>query len=213
MKTILALLVAIFILVSGVSSNAAAQNSQLQQSILPLDCTLTEVNNGLNVNADSDCPPQPPIVDNIQSNDGRPIISGKYDAANAATFRVRFNSVWYQLGINSELTAAGNVWRLNLSNLAVPLEPGEYEIFMEMTTLEGDTLVGDGDLTIRPDDPTPDPGPGPIQPSVPGAPNTGFLAQFAKTFAVPSTIAAFIVSTILAVLLLLFVHRKTNTHE
>ena len=213
MKILFGILIAIATVVFGLSVDAHAQGSQLHQSILPLDCTLTEVNNGVGVIADSNCPPQAPIVDSIQSNDGRPIISGRYDAANSASFRVRFNSVWYVLGINPELTVVGNVWRLNLSGLAVALEPGEYEIYMEMVSLEGDTLAGDGDLTIRPDDPIPDPGPGPIEPAVPGAPNTSYFAQFLRSFAVPSTVVAFIVSVLLIVLTLFIVHRKANTRQ
>ena len=210
---LIGILVATVAVLFGFSIDAHAQGSQLHQSILPLDCTLTEVNNGVGVIADSNCPPQAPIVDSIQSNDGRPIISGRYDAANSASFRVRFNSMWYVLGINPELTAVGNVWRLNLSNLTVALEPGEYEIYMEMTSLEGDTLAGDGDLTIRPDDPVPDPGSDPITPVTPGAPNTSYFTQFLQSFAVPSTVVAFIVSVLLAVLTLFIVHRKANTRQ
>lgn len=213
MKILIGIIIAVAAVVFGLSSNAHAQNSQLHQSILPLDCTLTEVNNGVGVIADSNCPPQAPIVDNIQSNDGRPIISGKYDAANSLSFRVRFNSIWYVLGVDPELTAVGNVWRLNLSNLAVALEPGEYEIYMEMVSLEGNTLAGDGDLTIRPDDPIPDPGAGPTNPVTPIAPNTGYFAQFLRSFTVPSTVVAFIVSVVIAVLALFIVHRKANTRR
>ena len=213
MKLLIGILVSIAIVVFGLSITAHAQNSQLRQSILPLDCTLTEVNNGVGVIADSNCPPQAPIVDNIQSNDGRPIISGRYDAANSLSFRVRFNNIWYVLGVDPELTAVGNVWRLNLSNLVVALEPGEYEIYMEMVSLEGNILAGDGDLTIRPDNPIPDPGAGSTNPTTPGAPNTSYFGKFLQSFAVPSTIVAFIVSVVIIVLTLFIVHRKANSRQ
>lgn len=213
MKILIGILIAIAAVVFGLSVNAHAQGSQLRQSILPMDCTLTEVNNGLGVDADSNCPPQAPTVRSIQSNDGRPIISGRYDAANSASFRVRFNNIWYVLGVDPELTAVGNVWRLNLSDLVVALEPGEYEIYMEMVSLGGSTLAGDGDLTIRPDDPIPDPGAGPTNPVTPGAPNTSYFGKFLQSFAVPSTVVAFIVSVVIVVLTLFIVHRKANTRR
>lgn len=100
----------------------AAQQSQLQQTITGM----------------SD--PVPPTIDTIVSTSGQPIIVGTYDAVNSQSFHVCINGVCYVLGIDPELTAFGNNWILNLSNLEPPLIPGVYEITAEMIDF-GDTVL------------------------------------------------------------------------
>jgi len=170
---------------SLVAVPAQAIDYQLRQVIEPLDCTITETSNGSGTTINSDCPPQAPLVSSVQVNDGQPIIRGLFDAANAQAFRVHFLGVWYQLGVDAELTATGNVWTLNLGSLTPPLSPGSYPLLLQMTTHQDEVLEGQGVVIIPSPNPDPDP-PVPHQPTptparpgtpAPGAPATGWLRE------------------------------------
>ncbi|HEU0266602.1 MAG TPA: hypothetical protein VFQ70_03170 [Candidatus Saccharimonadaceae bacterium] len=128
---------------------ASAAPVRFKQTITPLDCTITRTSNGSGTVATSDCPPQNPTIETINENGGRPIIRGLYDAANAAGFRVFFADRWYVLGVDSELTVIGNVWTLDLSGLDTPLAPGDYDIVVEMTTINGVKLNDTGTATVK----------------------------------------------------------------
>lgn len=156
----------------------AAQTHQFEQRIEELNCTLTETHNGSGTFANLECPPQAPTIDSIHYNNGRPVIRGKFDAANNVVLRVQFLGVWYVLGVDTELTAAGNMWTLDLSGLSPPLDFGSYEVIVEMSTSGGTTLIGSREFVIVQPDPddheagTTDPRP---SAPIPGTPNTGFM--------------------------------------
>ncbi len=131
-----------------VSTAADAIDYQLRQEIKPLDCTITETSNGSGTTINSDCPPQSPLVTTVFPGGGRPIIRGLFDAANCQTFRVRLLETWYTLGLDPELTAIGNVWILDLSDLAEPLVVGEYVVYLEMITHGDDKLSATSRLVV-----------------------------------------------------------------
>ncbi len=89
-----------------------------------------------------------PGVASISENDGRPIVNGTFDALNSQQLRVSLNSVWYELGVNPELTSSGNAWTLNLSGLSTPLAPGEYDVMAQSTALNGEALDDESDTVF-----------------------------------------------------------------
>lgn len=196
MKVTLGAVAAVCMCLLFVPMSASAEKLQFRQTITPLDCTLTTLANGSGTVINTDCDPQPPQIDNVNINNGRPIITGKYDAVNSLFFRVKFNNVWYTLGApNSRLTATGNLWRLDFSNITEPFEQGSYEIILEMTTTEGDTLGGSYTVTITPPKPpAPETTIRPISnPRPPTAPNTGFIG-FLQSYAMPTIVVSAVLS-------------------
>lgn len=71
---------------------------------------------------------------------GNPVITGTYDAENSQSLRIRLNGMWYTLGVDSELTATDNTWRLDLTSLDPPLEADTYNIVVQVTTRDGSVL-------------------------------------------------------------------------
>ena len=188
----------------------SAQNVQLQQTIMPLDCTLTTLFYAGGTSANTDCDPQPPQIDNIDINKGRPIITGKYDASNSLLFRVKLNNVWYVLGQpGSRLTSNGITWKLDFSDITEPFDEGTYEIVLEMIARDGETLGSSSSIEI--DDPDTSPpvvsNPPVGSPATPSAPNTG-LIQFIRSYAAPSVLIAGIVSAVIgSVIYIVYIRR------
>lgn len=114
-------LIAAHVLVLSIPVYANSSPTQLQQLILETGSL-------------------PPTINPVVVNDGHPIITGTFDAAYTDQLRVDVNGVWYVLGVDSELTANGDDWTLDLSELNPPLAPGSYNIIVETTTIEGATL-------------------------------------------------------------------------
>lgn len=159
-----------------------ANQTQFEQTIKPLDCTLTELSNGSGTVINSDCPPQPALIDSVQTKNGRlAVIFGRYDAANIRIFKVRFNGVWYQLGVDRELTAKGNMWQLDLTTTEPPLTAGRYTVDFEELSYSGSTIMTSTVITIQPLPSQPPV----ITPVTPLPPNTG-LRAFVQSYVVPS---------------------------
>jgi len=147
-KNVFTMIITVVIAVAMVDPVSAAP-VQLKQEIAPVDCTVTKTNSGSGTTYNSDCPPEKPAIETIDENGGRPIIRGLFDHANAVSFRVYFAGRWYVLGVDSELTAAGNVWTLDLSDLDKPLPPGDYNIIIEMKTRDGTVLENTGMAIVK----------------------------------------------------------------
>lgn len=131
------------------TTTVSATSVKLHQSISPLDCTVTEINNGSGTSANSDCAPQRPVIESINVNGGRPIIRGLFDAATTLTLRVLFADKWYTLGVDPELTASGNVWTLDLSHRKSPFAPGTYQIVVQARSMDGALYTDSDQLTIK----------------------------------------------------------------
>jgi len=194
----------------------SAQNVQFQQTITPLDCTLTTLYYAGGTSTNTDCDPQPPQIDSVDINNGRPIITGKYDANNSLLFRVKFNNVWYVLGEpGSRLTSNGVLWKLDFSDLSEPFDEGTYEIVLEMIARDGETLGSSSRIEIdESDTSTPvTPTPGVVSPTTPSAPNTGFI-QFIQSHAVASVLIAGIVGSVIGfVVYIIYTHRNVGKSE
>ncbi len=136
------------------SSSALAQSqadSILEQQIMPFNCNYTTVATGRGMTHDSTCPHFSPKVEIIDSNDGRPIITGIYDAVHTLVLQIQIAEVWYTLGINAELTASGNVWVLDLSRLANRLPAGEHIISVKAEGDDGETRWAQASVVILPE--------------------------------------------------------------
>ncbi|MFQ3213864.1 MAG: gliding motility-associated-like protein, partial [Marivirga sp.] len=69
-----------------------------------------------------------PTVNEVESSDGLPIITGTWDHLNALTLLVRVNSVSYNLAANTELSAQNENWTLDLSQFSSAMLNGSYEV-------------------------------------------------------------------------------------
>jgi len=72
-----------------------------------------------------------PKISGINMNGNKPIITGAYDTILSKYFRVIFGERVYTLGIDEELAAENDIWELDLSSLAQPLDDGAYELVVE----------------------------------------------------------------------------------
>ena len=176
-----------------------AKDSQLEQQILPQDCNYTTVETGSGVVNDIDCPTFPPVVSNVDVNDGRPVIIGVYDAIHTEELKVWVNGRWYVYGVDSELTTNGNVWKIDLSQLTNPLPAGDYELIVE-TTDQGDIKQSSRTNFTVDTKKSDDGGAGEI---FPGIPNTG-VARVGIFSSLLATVAVFL-------LLFIFKRRKSNS--
>lgn len=114
---------------------ASAAQPMLTQEIKIIDCTNTATNNGLDVTTNTDCDGViSPSVNSLITDDRTPLITGAFDAATMRQMRVLFLGRWYVLGQDGELTVSGNQWRLDLSHLLPPLQPGAYNVTVEVIT-------------------------------------------------------------------------------
>jgi hypothetical protein len=69
--------------------------------------------------------PAAPTVNLQTTNDNTPVISGTFDSGDTNNLTVTINGVTYTLGVDPELTAAGNTWTLTVpTTLAV----GTYDV-------------------------------------------------------------------------------------
>lgn len=123
-----------------VNSTAHAQQSQLRQQIKEPSCTETNT-----------CKMKPPTIGAIDKNNGKPLINGTYDNVIARHLRVTFNGKTYVLGVDSELTADGNVWTLDLREIAKPLASGNYQLSVEAEDGNGKTLRDVATITFADD--------------------------------------------------------------
>lgn len=131
------LLIAVVSVVAVMMSQAVgAQNVELKQQITPPDCTQP-----------GSCQMDPPVIDSVDMNGGRPIFGGRYDAAFTKYLRVTFRGETYVLGIDGELTVNGDRWRLDLSALQPPLPEGSYVLTVEAEGFDG-TIRRDT-ITVR----------------------------------------------------------------
>lgn len=92
-----------------------------------------------------------PTIKPMTSTDGLPILSGTYDANESQRLRVRIDTVWYELGVDSELSATGNTWKLDLSKIFPPLSLGRYDVDVEVVASDGRTVVdtSTGELVVQ----------------------------------------------------------------
>lgn len=145
-------IIAFAILCIGIGQPAFAAsdaNFQATQTIKPFNCTLTELHNGSGTAVDSDCPAQPPQIENITIVNDKPILYGKYDAAYSQSLRIRFNTFWYVLGVDPELRVSGNDWTLDLTTQPLELTPGIYTLTVEMTATNGQVLTTEVSFNIQ----------------------------------------------------------------
>jgi surface protein len=83
-----------------------------------------------------------PTVNPLSASGGQPIITGTFDAVNSQSLSVTVNGITYVLGIDSQLTASGNNWKLDLSSLSPALPSGAYDVKVAVTT-RGGAVLGD----------------------------------------------------------------------
>lgn len=203
MKKVFSLGIAMMLFVSSLvsSGDSAAQQSAaqstLQQEILAIDCTHTSPATSSGMQNDPACPPFAPTINQIESREGRPLISGVYDAVHTSQFRVMVAGVWYTLGVDPELTTNGNAWQLDLGSLSAPLQEGQYEVRAEATHQGGQILSAIQTFTIVQ----------PGNPSVPGGPDTGVAAIF-RGFGVATLAIMFITGLALLVAVAYRRHRR-----
>lgn len=132
-----------------VFSAAMAAPFQITQNVTGYDCSHTTLATSGAMN-DPQCAVFAPTLEEVDGNNGRPIMKGVYDAVHASAFRVFFDGRWYTSGVDSELSVNANRWILDLSGLAPPLLPDDYTVHLEMTDLDGDPVLGSGAATIPP---------------------------------------------------------------
>ena len=125
----------------------SSARSSLSQEITAFECNYTTVATGLGKTHSSTCPPFAPTIAIINTNMGRPIITGVYDAVHTKSLRVQVNNQWYTLGSSPELTVDGNVWVLDLSNPRHALSSGEYLVVVE--TEDNDGTVRHGEAMMK----------------------------------------------------------------
>lgn len=161
-----AVLVLIFgIVVISSDSADAQQSSTLNQDILPITCDYTTYNIGGQGINDVSCPPFSPSIYQVYARNGRPLIVGVYDAAHTSSLRVFVNGVWYQLGVDPELTVHMSRWFLDLAPLIDPLDEGDYSITVEAIDEDGEAASDSQLFTLE--------SPAESGGLIPGVPNTG----------------------------------------
>lgn len=170
---LLAVVFAVSLLAAPSVFAQSSASSTLEQQIRALECNYTTVETGLGRTHASTCPHFAPTIEIIDTNMGRPIITGIYDAVHTKELRIQVGDVWYVLGVNKELTVYGNVWVLNLSNPQHALPEGDYLIIVETMGDDGELRRGEATMQLvlsgpdseEPGEPTPDPsGPTPRAP-------------------------------------------------
>lgn len=115
-----------------------AQQSQLQQQITPYECMYTTVETGGEPHTDNTCDGQPiPLLASVDVNKGRPILYGTFSADQSASLRIWINGQWYTLGTDARVTVNDDDWKLDLSGLTAPLQPGVYTVMVEAQTNSG----------------------------------------------------------------------------
>ena len=90
----------------------------------------------------------PPTVGAVSSNEGRPFLTGLYDANKSFRLLIEVAGVVYELGKNSELTVLNGVWTLDLTELITPLPSGNYEIWVTTIDARGAESRGQGQLIV-----------------------------------------------------------------
>lgn len=124
--------------VVGLFDVSFAQETQLEQRINPIECVYTTTQTGTGSNVDSNCDNQPiPLVTSTVTNNGRPVLKGVFSAARAIMLRVWIDGQWYTYGTDARLTANGDSWELDLSNLKTPLSAGVYTVVVEVEMDDG----------------------------------------------------------------------------
>ncbi len=187
------------------SSTVMANNSQLQQEILPQDCSYTTVETGNGVVNDIDCPTFPPVIDNVDVNGGRPVVVGVYDAVHTAELKVWVDGRWYVYGVDRELTTSGNVWTFRMSSDSNKLDTGQYIFKVETVDHGGVLQSGQTEFTIKsvkPDGDTQGTDDGYI---IPGIPNTGIARA--------SIFSIFFIGFVFLPLVLLFRRKKRQSDK
>lgn len=122
-------ILAVAVVTIGVGASVAAQDSRLTQEITGVDCVANP--------SDPECPP---AIQSIVINGGRPILSGRYNSVASTQLRITLNGVAYVLGVDSQLTATGDNWELDLSELEPALSPGDYSVLVESMDADGNWL-------------------------------------------------------------------------
>ena len=94
----------------------------------------------------------PPTVDPVVWSEGGLVITGTFDSADTQTLTVTVNRIVYTLGLSSELTASGDTWRLDFSDVTYSLTPGKYDIIVRAVAANGSIVTDSStaDLTISP---------------------------------------------------------------
>ena len=201
-KNLITVLLLSIVVSVTMSSNAIAQESQLEQAIIPQDCNYTTVETGNGVVNDIDCPTFPPVIDNITVNDGRPIVVGVYDAIHTSELKVWVDGRWYVYGVDTELTTSGNVWTFKKSKNDNQFVPGKYVFKVETVDHGGIVQSGQAEFTIdgkKNDDNDSN------DYIIPGIPNTGIARA--------GMISIFFIGFVFLTLILLFRRKKRQSDK
>lgn len=162
--------VAMLVAATLLGTPSSARQSHLEQQVGAPVCPQPE-----------GCDMDPPIIDKVKENEGRPIIKGHYDAVYTKILRVIFGGRVYTLGVDGQLTVQNGQWRLDLSGISPPLTDGDYELIVETVGYDDEirrvttivTIANAG--PVDPEEPgeNTQPGTGDGGRPVPLAPNTG----------------------------------------
>jgi Domain of unknown function (DUF4347)/Bacterial Ig-like domain len=109
----------------------------------------------VNVTDVDEVPPLAPTVNPIENTDGKPMLTGTYDAVDTDKLTVKVNDVIYTSETNPVvvLDAVKGIWSLDLTNLFQPIPNGTYDVTVTATDKAGNPIsdLGTEDLIISPD--------------------------------------------------------------
>ncbi len=205
------------IFVAVIGSAVAAQDSTLRQFITAVDCDHMTVETGSGIVNNIDCPYFPPAIEKITVQQSKIIVTGIYDAVHMTMLRVQFQGVWYEYGVDPELTTNGNMWRIEFQREDFNLEPGDYSVVVQSTDEHG-TVQQDSGNVVVPVEELPIDGneggvakPRPEQTLIPGIPNTGIgRASLAGGILIAAAVLAMACVTLLDRLFAIVIVRKNR---
>lgn len=119
------------VFISGGALAEQSADSQLSQEISYIDCTTTGLTGG---SRDTRCLSVVyPTITYYAAKRSELYAEGTYNSFDATKLRVWAVGRWYELGVDSELSAQGDIWRFSL------LRPGgfgvgDYKIIVEVST-------------------------------------------------------------------------------
>lgn len=120
---------------------ANATQSQLSQTINPIQCTYTVFTTGTVTLTPTQCSSQlVPTLSSVTTT-LQPRLIGTFSAIHTSSLRVFVGENWFTLGISSALTTSGDTWTLDLANTSVILAPSTtYTVIVETVTPDGYVL-------------------------------------------------------------------------
>ncbi len=167
------------VVVMVVGSDVMAKDSTLRQFITAVDCDHMTVETGSGIVNNIDCPYFPPAIEKITVTQATITVTGIYDAVHMTKLRVQFQGVWYEYGVDPELTTNGNMWRIEFQREEFNLEPGDYSVVVQSIDEHGTAQQDSGNVVVSAEEsPTDGNGGGVTKPQpgqmlIPGVPNTG----------------------------------------